>query len=214
MKVDGSANAFFELKPSFSHSLQDAKLVVYATRDIAEGEEVLIDYGDSATPAWRGLTSYGFVPEYDESTCVAEMWMNGQRFEVDTQSVPYDLVEVAAAQALLDHSYEDGEIEQVHSGERLVDSACVQDIIHRRRMEEDGESDGVPPFVARAIVKRATEAALNLITEPDLPSEDDWDASGPDFVHAMSLASLLRWRQHKVLLMFADNLKAFAEQEA
>ena len=192
MKVDGSANAFFELKPSFSHSLQDAKLVVYATRDIAEGEEVLIDYGDSATPAWRGLTSYGFVPEYDESTCVAEMWMNGQRFEVDTQSVPYDLVEVAAAQALLDHSYEDGEIEQVHSG----------------------ESDGVPPFVARVIVKRATEAALNLITEPDEPTEDDWDASGPDFVHAMSLASLLRWRQHKVLLMFADNLKAFAEQEA
>ena len=211
MKVDGSANAFFELKPSFSHSLQDAKLVVYATRDIAEGEEVLIDYGDSATPAWRGLTSYGFVPEYDESTCVAEMWMNGQRFEVDTQSVPYDLVEVAAAQALLDHSYEDGEIEQVH---RPLQQKREGAVIHRRRMEEDGESDGVPPFVARAIVKRATEAALNLITEPDEPTEDDWDASGPDFVHAMSLASLLRWRQHKVLLMFADNLKAFAEQEA
>ncbi len=44
---------------------QDAKLVVRATRDIAEGEEVLIDYGDSARPAWRCLTLYVFVQEYD-----------------------------------------------------------------------------------------------------------------------------------------------------
>ena len=45
--------------------MQDAKPAVRATCDIAEGEEVLIDYGDSARTAWRCLTSYGFVPEYD-----------------------------------------------------------------------------------------------------------------------------------------------------
>lgn len=35
-------------------------------------------------------------------------------------------------------------------------------------------------------------------------SEEDWDS--PEFVHAASLAALLRWSQHKVLLAFAENL--------
>ena len=157
---------------------------------------VLIDYGDSARPAWRCLTSYGFVPEYnidleidtDEEEQnvehVAELWMNGQRFEVDPHSVPFDLVEVAAAQALLDQ--EDDEVE-----------------------EEEEEDNLLTPYVARAIAKRATEAAFNLITEPEMvDSEEDWDS--PELVHAASLAGLLRWSQHKVLLAFADNLKLFS----
>ena len=182
----GSGNAIYGVENA-NFDLEDAKLVVRATRDLTKGEEVLIDYGDSARPAWKALTSYGFVPEYDENTCVAELFMHGQRFEVDTQSVPFDLVEVAAAQSLLDQSYEDGEIEQVQSG----------------------DSDGLPPFVARAIVKRATEAAFNLVTEPDEESnmEEDFE---PGSLLAMNLATNLRWSQHKVLMGFAENLKEFA----
>ena len=184
---EGSANACFGVENSGIASMHDSKLVVRATRDVAEGEEVLIDYGNSARPAWRGLTSYGFVPQYDESSCVAEMFLNGQRFEVDSQSVPLDLIEVAAAQALLDHSFDDEDIEDVHSG----------------------ESSGIPPFVARAIAKRAAEAAYNIVTEPEEHSEEEWEA--PEFVHATNLAVKLRWSQHKVLLAFAENIKEFAE---
>lgn len=113
---EGSANANFGIENEHMCDMHEAKLVVRAARDISEGEEVLIDYGDSARPAWRCLTSYGFVPEYDVNAQVvdeervenvAELWMNGLRFEVDAQSVPFDLVEVAAAQALLDQSFND-----------------------------------------------------------------------------------------------------------
>jgi len=183
----GSGNAIYGIE-SANFDLENAKLVVRATRDLTKGEEVLIDYGDSARPAWKALTSYGFVPEYDENTCVAELFMHGQRFEVDTQSVPFDLVEVAAAQSLLDQSYEDGEIEQVQSG----------------------DSDGLPPFVARAIVKRATEAAFNLVTEPDEEESNTEEDFEPGSLLAMNLATNLRWSQHKVLMGFAENLKEFA----
>ena len=190
---EGSANASFRIENERMCDMHEARLVVRALRDISEGEEVLIDYGDSARPAWRCLTSYGFVPDYDINVDddlvdeehvenVAELWMNGLRFEVDPHSVPFDLVEVAAAQALLDHDYEDDELE-----------------------EAMGKKGVIPPFVARALAKRATLAAFNLITEPEMVGEEDWDS--PEFVHASSLAALLRWSQHNVLLKFADNLK-------
>ena len=194
-KGEGSANAAFGIENERMCDMHEAKLVVRAARDMLEGEEVLIDYGDSARPAWRCLTSYGFVPEYDINTEVvdddehvelqAELWMNGLRFEVDPHSVPFDLVEVAAAQALLDDlPFEDDEHEE----------------------EEDENGGGMlTPVVARAIAKRAMEAGFNLITEPDMANEEeDWD--DPQFVHSASLAALLRWSQHKVLLAFADNL--------
>ena len=201
----GCANACFGIENERVYDLQEARLVVRATRDLAEGEEVLIDYGDSARPNWRCLTSYGFVTDHeinsnfvdeDQSNDVAELWMNGLRFEVDTQSVPFDLVEVAAAQVLLDQALE-GSLDEQHEEEEDDDD------------DENGEGLMLSPSVARAIAKRATEAAFNLILEPDIDdSEEVWDA--PDFLHAMNLAALLRWSQHKVLLAFADNLSLFA----
>lgn len=210
MQGEGSANANFGIENSEKLCCsQNAKLVVRAVRDMVEGEEVLIDYGDSARPAWRCLTSYGFVPEYDVNSevevvdeehveNVAELWMNGLRFEVDTQSVPFDLVEVAAAQALLDHSFDDDDHDGIDEEEAEAFGASV-----------GGGAGMLTPFVARAIAKRATEAAFNLVTEPEMVnSEEDWDS--PEFVHAMSLAALLRWSQHKVLLAFAENLELFS----
>ncbi|MDV2687365.1 hypothetical protein RYX56_23750, partial [Alkalihalophilus lindianensis] len=81
-------------------------LVVRARRDIKADQEVLIDYGDSARPAWRCLSSYGFVPNYrvssdeyfeGEDECVAEVYFNGKRYEVSTDTIPTDLVEAAQA---------------------------------------------------------------------------------------------------------------------
>lgn len=204
---EGCANACFGIENERMCDLHDARLVVRATRDVMEGEEILIDYGDSARPNWRCLTSYGFVPDHsdevvdeDQSSDVAELWMNGLRFEVDAQSVPYELMEVAAAQVLLDQALEGNFDESQEEEEEDDDDE-----------NEDDEEEGLvlSPSVARAIAKRATEAAFNLILEPDIDdSEEVWDA--PEFVHAMNLAALLRWSQHKVLMAFAENLTMFA----
>ena len=193
----GSANSEFGIENESVGILSDARLVVRAIRNIESNEEVLIDYGESARPAWRCLTSYGFVPDACSKGAVngdcpvenaAELWLNGIRFEVDSQSVPCDLVEVAAAQALLD-------------GSSLTDS----------EVESDNALQGLTPFVARSISERATAAALNLITEPEMVAEEDYD--NPAYVVSSSLAALLRWDQHNVLLEFAENLERFSNQE-
>lgn len=196
----GSANAAFGIEGEKMCDLHEAKLVVRASRDLLEGEEVLIDYGDSARPAWRCLTSYGFVPQYcmsdneddDHIENVAELWMNGLRFEVDPHSIPYDLVEVAAAQTLLDHGFDEEEVKE----------------------EEEKAGNGVlSPKVANTIAKRATDAAFHLLLEHELGnSEEDWES--PDLVHAGSLAASLRWSQHRVLLAFADNLRRFSSSSS
>ena len=198
----GGANAAFGVENEHMCDMHEAKLVVRALRDVDEGEEILIDYGDSARPAWRCLTSYGFVPDYEPNADagdeepvenVAELWMNGLRFEVDPQSVPYDLVEVAAAQTMLDYSVDEDEFEEE---------------------EEEIENGMLTPLVARTIADRATETAVNLIieAEDDGDSEDEvWDA--PGFVQAARLANRLRWSQHEVLMAFAKNLRSLCKPE-
>ena len=250
------ANAIFGVEDGRTFDLGGARLVVRATREIARGEEVLVDYGGSARPQWRCLASYGFVPSgeaeaeaddegnaviADDDACeedrydddddddddddggddvvfedgdVAELWMNGRRFEVDALSVPFELVEVAAAQALLD---DDASIDEYD----FSDDDDDDDDDGYDEEEEDveggtGEGGGaaaLAPSVARAITKRATETAFNLILEPEtVGPEEDWDA--PEFVRAMSLAASLRWSQHRVLLAFAENLMAFSSSSS
>ena len=197
----GSANAEFGVENEHMCDMHEAKLVVRSLRDIGDGEEVLVDYGDSARPAWRCLTSYGFVPQYDINADtndeepienVAELWMNGLRFEVDPESVPFDLVEVAAAQTMLDYSVDADEF---------------------ANEEEEIESGMLTPLVARTIADRATEAAVNLVIETEVgdSEEDVWDA--PEFVQAASLANRLRWSQHEVLMTFAKNLRRLCNPE-
>ena len=248
------ANAIFGVEDGRTFDLGGARLVVRATREIARGEEGLVDYGGSARPQWRCLASYGFVPSgeaeaeaddegnaviADDDACeedryddddddddddgddvvfedgdVAELWMNGRRFEVDALSVPFELVEVAAAQALLD---DDASIDEYD----FSDDDDDDDDDGYDEEEEDveggtGEGGGaaaLAPSVARAITKRATETAFNLILEPEtVGPEEDWDA--PEFVRAMSLAASLRWSQHRVLLAFAENLMAFSSSSS
>ncbi|KAL7545622.1 hypothetical protein ACHAWF_008977 [Thalassiosira exigua] len=191
------SNARFGLEGESMCDLRGADLVVRATRDIASGEEVRIDYGESARPAWRCLTSYGFVPEHENASDaseeeggvavnVAELWMGGLRFEVDPASVPFELVEVAAAQTLLD------------GGPAAEDGGRYEGLA-------GGDGAALTPAVARAIAARADEASFHLITEPELTLDEGyWE--DPAVVHAASLAALLRWSQHDVLRAFADNL--------
>ena len=246
------ANAIFGVEDGRTFDLGGARLVVRATREIARGEEVLVDYGGSARPQWRCLASYGFVPSgeaeaeaddegnaviADDDACeedryddddddddgddvvfedgdVAELWMNGRRFEVDALSVPFELVEVAAAQALLD---DDASINEYDFSDDDDDDDDGYDE-EEEEEEEGGTGEGggaaaLAPSVARAITKRATETAFNLILEPEtVGPEEDWDA--PEFVRAMSLAASLRWSQHRVLLAFAENLMAFSSSSS
>jgi hypothetical protein len=180
------ANAEFNLEGEKLGDLHNAKLVVRAIKDIPSDEEVLIDYGDSARPAWKCLNSYGFVPEYDpkndvtEDGCVenvAELWMNGLRFDVDPHSIPFDLVEVGKEQAMLD-------------GDLAI--------------ETDIDDEALSPAVVKTIAKRSSEAALHLLLVPDISDEDD----SPEFRHSTKLAVALRKSQYNVLEAFTDNLKS------
>ena len=197
----GSANSAFGVENEHMYDMHEAMLVVRALRDIDEGEEVLIDYGDSARPAWRCLTSYGFVPDYDLNADlddeeplenVAELWMNGLRFDIDPFTVPFDLVDNAAAQTMLDYTV---------------------DVDEFAREQEDIENGMLTPLVARTIADRASEAAVNLVVEADNgdSEEDVWDK--PEFVQAASLANRLRWSQHEVLMAFSTNLRRLCNPE-
>ena len=199
----GGANAFFGIDNERIFDMDDASLIVRASRDITPGEEVLINYGDATRPAWRCLTSYGFVPEYDSfeveslgdggesAENVAELWMHGRRYEVEPHSVPMELVEMTTMNAMLDSEGDDDREDNI-------------------RGKNDGNSGAVlTPFVARTISKRATEAAMNLITEPEVTrSKEEWD--NPEYVRSAFLANKLCWSQHRVLLAFAENLKLFS----
>ncbi|KAL3775392.1 hypothetical protein ACHAW5_009949, partial [Stephanodiscus triporus] len=139
------ANARYGVEDGGMCDLRGARLVVRANRDIARGEETLLD--DDAS-----IDEYGLDDDDGED-------------EVE-------VVEVGGGTG--------------GGGSGLITLA---------------------PSVARAIAERATETAFNLILEPEAASsEEDWDA--PEFVRAMSLAASLRWSQHRVLLAFAQNLKA------
>ena len=85
--------------PNAGFQLESDLLVVRAKRDIEQSEEILIDYGESSTaPSWRCLTSYGFVPNYDEADerNSVELFVDGARSGVGGDSVPFELVEAAA----------------------------------------------------------------------------------------------------------------------
>jgi hypothetical protein len=163
--------------------IHDAKLVVRALKDLTGGEEVLIDYGDSARPAWKCLNSYGFVPINDPKSDivedgfvenVAELWMNGLRFEVDPHSIPFDLVEVAGAQTMLEGT------------------------------ENNSNEEPLSPSVVKAIAKRSSEAALHMLLVSDLSDKEDT----PEYRHSATLSALLRKSQYKVLDAFTENLKS------
>ena len=79
---------------------EDDYMVVRARRDISAGEQVFINYGGSTQPAWRCLFSYGFVPLSEDiyEDDLADLIVDGMRFEMGPTEIPFELVQYEAEQ--------------------------------------------------------------------------------------------------------------------
>lgn len=159
-------------------------LVVRTRRDVRANEEALIDYGDSARPAWKCLSSYGFVPrpklasgqeeKYDmqrEEEEQAEVWLDGVRYEVGPSIVPFEMVE-AVAESLKAESLENDKEEELF----------------------------MTPEIALTLAKRVSEVSFQLLVEPT-----GAEASKDDI--SKTLAQALRWSHHHTLLACAIGLR-------
>eukprot|EP00550_Attheya_septentrionalis_P012433 CAMPEP_0198305324 /NCGR_PEP_ID=MMETSP1449-20131203/57849_1 /TAXON_ID=420275 /ORGANISM="Attheya septentrionalis, Strain CCMP2084" /LENGTH=534 /DNA_ID=CAMNT_0044007857 /DNA_START=205 /DNA_END=1809 /DNA_ORIENTATION=+ len=202
MARDGYANAFFglEVDDSKSSGATEDVLVVRAWRDIDADEEILIDYGDSARPAWQCLVNYGFVPPYrgeeasedeedNENVNIAEVYYHGLRYEVGPSVVPIDMVEATAAALVVDSGGNEDDKTLANSG----DSTSL-----------------LSPQVALTIADRLSEVAFELLQEPTVDKESDDVAQDTEFLIASDLAALLRWFQHQVLVACAGGLRRYA----
>lgn len=96
-------------------------MVVRAKQDISEGSEVFISYGAAASPAWKCLFSYGFVPLSDNiyEDDAAEIEVDDMRIEVGPTEIPFELVQHEATK--LGRFDSDTELEfTVEIGESIV----------------------------------------------------------------------------------------------
>jgi len=216
---EGSANAYFGLEGLNKDSLNDQDpldyhglLVLRARRDIIKGEEVLIDYGDSARPSWRCLASYGFLPQLsvtsedtavfarEEDEHVAELFMDGTRYEVGRDTIPFEMVE--ATTASLHEEKESLTIDQPF-----------------RRLDSDNDEVTLSPEVAIRIANRAKDAAFQLRIEANIETENKFDicedATKEGSFESVStkLATTLCLSQHRVLLACAAGLQAYAADQ-
>lgn len=192
MKIsgEGGANAQFQLE-------DNTHLVVRAIRDCKIDEEVLIDYGESSRPAWRCLLSYGFVPQYnripgphegataesDAEDNVAEVYMDGIRYEVGPSQIPFDMV---ASAFRSDHPVDDDE-----------DSVAL--------------TPEVALKLATRISDWAYH--LLLEPEDDLYDDHPAATPTPFQVISSRAAASLRWSQHRVLTACALGLREFAADQ-
>ena len=208
--VDGGcgANAYFGLEKAKEGNQQ--ALVVRALRDLAANEEVLIDYGSSAKPAWKCLVSYGFVPQFsdpsdspstssDENGDIAELFMDGCRFEVGPSWIPTELVTEAMASI------------QAESGEPIISA-------NESSEEAEQEEIVLTPQLALRIARRISDVAYQLLLEPEpvefsSTDDDPSKASSAFQVVSNQLAASLRWSQHRVLLACAKGLHDQASGE-
>lgn len=198
---DHQPNCAFELVDNQVRDDTEGYLVVRALRDIPSGQEISIDYGFASTrPAWKCLSSYGFVPsmkEVDDEE-VAEVYIDGRRFEVTPTTIPEDLVT-----AILENEEEDEEFEN----------------------KSDIEFN---PSVARKLASRVGKVAFCLLLNPwetstpyvtdmeeddfsrDDDEDDDDDLTTAEEILSSQLAASLRFHQHRVLLACANGLEEWA----
>lgn len=185
----GSANAYFALEGGAS-----PHLVVRATREITDDSEVCIDYGDSARPGWKCLSSYGFVPNYklgvseeEDATHLAEVLIEGSRYQVGPTTIPGDMV--AAVARILDPSIDENAPLQLTS------------------------------TLAIELARRLSDAASQLIAEPiDSSSLNTRNIYTGDDVEEVCVANSvssqlsgeLRLHQHRVLMACSLGLRDFA----
>lgn len=182
-------------------------LVVRALRDMVPGDQVLIDYGPSARPAYRCLASYGFVPVLQEDEDdddidaeeedVAEVYIDGSRYEVTRSTVPEDIVLAMTASP--------------------SSSVFVGTGFSPLAVREGEDSVRLTPDIAIRLATRLSDVAYQLLLNPlNFPADDDInddDIEGgelPNDVLSARLAASLRWNQHRILLACALRLRDWA----
>lgn len=198
---DGAPNARFSLENLDENFDSEKHLIVRLICDLEANTEVLIDYGDSARPAWKCLASYGFVPPYDESLEkaededddqqqeVAEVYMDGVRYEVGPNSIPHEMVAAI--------------ITTSQGGSRTL--------------PEPVEEVKFTPDIAIRLARRISDAAFHLLTDPPIVEEDD-DADDDNMYQSAEeilsarLAASLRWNQHRILMACSLGLRDWAVQ--
>ena len=119
--------------PNAGFEVEEDCLVVRATKDIFESEEVLISYGDSAETTWRCLLNYGYLPGYDDEDerNTVELVVDGVRASIGAGSVPFELA-VAAAKACAE---EEGAV--FNDDDNPLSAKAVYRIADRARAEAE-----------------------------------------------------------------------------
>jgi hypothetical protein len=207
------ANAEFRLETTDIDNKEE-RLVVRATRDLDVNEQVLIDYGGVARPAWKCLTSYGFVPPFqpskednngdndnddaydNEEEHVAEVFIGGVRYEVGPTTIPQDMVANANAEA---NASMDREAQAA--------AQAVYDNV-----------DTLTPDIAIGLAQRMSHLASQLLqmdaAETQEPSEQDDDNStnneSPEQILSSKLAASLRLNQHNIIIACSTRLRDWA----
>ena len=118
---------------------------------------------------------------------MAEVFMDGTRYEVGSHSVPFEMVEAATLS--------------------LEDEQSANNIDYDNNRQE---VTCLSPEVALRIGKRVSDAAVQLLVEdvPDEIVENDLEA-----LISYRSATSLRWSQHHVLLACAVGLRDYAMSE-
>jgi len=199
---EGSANARFGVEDhEDDKGVSHPYLCVRATRDIDDNEEVLFNYGPSAKPSWKCLLNYGFVPRHiqsehcgDDGDCVAEVFLDGNRYEVGPANIPFELVEAASPPELLRH----GEDITLTSAIALklakrISTVSYYLLVDDKRRLQNNENNGYEDFLC-------------------LDDELDFIESTEDLL-SWQLAASLRWSQHRILCDCAKGLQAWANGE-
>ena len=192
---DSDANCGFQL--------ENNHLVVRSLVDIPADQEVFINYGEASTrPPWRALTNYGFVPcpqGTTDSEPIAEVYMNGVRYEVGPSFVPEDLVGAALESSILDV---DGQEGYIPSGQEVELTPEIAERLAHRLAE----------VAFYLLVDRAGDPkadALSLVEEDDDEEEDT-----AEMILSAQLAASLRWNQHRILLSCSQGLQDWALQQS
>jgi hypothetical protein len=207
------ANAEFRLETTDTEAgTKEERLVVRATRDLNANEQILIDYGGAARPAWKCLASYGFVPPFEQSKDdnngdnddpydneeehVAEVFIGGVRYEVGPTTIPQDMVANANANA----------------------NASIDN----ETQAADDNVDTLTPDVAIGLARRMSNLAYQLlhygVAETQEPSKQDDDDSSnnessllsPEEIVSSKLALSLRLNQHNILMACSMGLRDWA----
>lgn len=182
-------------------------LSVRALGDLEADSEVLIDYGQSTRPPWKCLFSYGFVPQQsiediyddgDDDEIVAEVFMDGTRYEVSPSTIPVEMV--AAATSLgTESSLSNGGL----SDDGSADEAEL-DLTSEIALMLAGRISLVSSYLLLDDKEGSASDSANAYDEGKIDKAEE--------LISLQLASSLRFSHHRILRVCAEGLEAYANQ--